>query len=101
MRGLQFILCASLSVASTAAGAETSGEGYQAFDVTRTAARRGHEIWRFDVAGSAVAVNAYGRKARARQFDQMRESEDQRKEAAAFDSRARPALLTVEMRASF
>jgi hypothetical protein len=74
---------------------------YAAFEVARSAPRRIHEIAAFEVAGAPVAVNAYGRKARARRFDAVRETREDRLHAAAFDPAARPPLLTLEMRVSF
>jgi hypothetical protein len=83
------------------AGAEAPDDGYQAFEVTRSVARRGVSLAAFDVVGAPLSINAYGRKARARLFDAMAETRDLRRQAAAFDESARPALLTLEMRLHF
>lgn len=101
MRKIAIILGASVGLGGAPASAQSDGDAYQPFEVTRSAVRRGVAITSFDVAGAPVSINAYGRKARARRFDSMEEMKDQRRQAAAFDGDAKPALMTVEMRVHF
>lgn len=101
MRKIAIIVGASVGLCATPAQADPAPDGYQPFDVTRSAARRGISVTRFDLAGAPVSINAYGRKSRARLFDATAETRDLRRQAAAFDNAAKPALLTLEMRLHF
>lgn len=106
MRSIAFILCASLCVAATSARGQTPDTApaeatYAPFAVTKSPARRAHAISTFEVAGENISLHAYGRKARARRFDDTRESDELRKLSGAFDPAARPAVVTLEMSVSF
>ena len=92
------VLCSC--AAGTPAGAQAQ-EGYAPFEVTRSAARRGHPIAKLDVAGAPVFLKAYGRKARARQFDSFRELHEARAMKQVFDGAPQPALVTFEARVPF
>lgn len=100
MRAIGLIIGAFLGFAANGASAQ-QGDGYGAFEVTRSAPRRHHAITTFEIAGAPVFINAYGRKTRARMFDVVRETREDRLHAAAFDRAARPPILTVEMRMRF
>ena len=100
------IICAGLGVAATPAlGQSTSPAPAEAvfapFAVTQAPPRRAHAISTFEIAGESVSLSAYGRKARARRFDDMRESDELRKLSGAFDPAARPAVVTIEMSMNF
>jgi hypothetical protein len=95
------LICAGLSVATAPAHAKDAEPHFAAFEVTQSPPRRGHAITRFNVAGEAVALHAYGRKARAQMLDVSREVEQARQQSAAFDPRTRPAVVTFEARISF
>ncbi len=101
MRAIGLIIGAALCLAAGEASAQQSDEGYAAFEVTRSSPRRAAEVAAFDLAGAPVSVNAYGRKARARRFDSVEGTREDRLHAAAFDKAARPPLLTLEMRVNF
>ncbi|NWG92808.1 MAG: hypothetical protein HXY21_09925 [Parvularculaceae bacterium] len=99
-KSLLILIAAAQLAAGEAFAAEPRGD-YAPFDVARSAPRRVHELAAFEIAGAPVALNAYGRKARARRYEVVRETREDRLHAAAFDRAARPPLLTLEMRVSF
>lgn len=101
MRPIARIAFCLLCLAASPARAQAAGEGYAPFEVTRAAARRGHVVTAFDVAGAPVFVKAYGRKARARLFDGARELHEARAMKAVFDGAPQPALVTFEIRIPF
>ncbi len=106
MRSIALIMCASLGVAATPALGQTldnapADTDYAPFAVTQTPAGRTHAISSFEIAGESVSLTAYGRKARARRFDDARESDELRKLSGAFDPAVRPAVVTLEMSVNF
>lgn len=106
MRAIALILGAVLGVAATPALCQSSGAApadavYAPFAVTQTSARRAHVISSFEIAGESVSLSAYGRKARARRFDDAHESDELRRLSGAFDPAARPAVVTLEMSVNF
>ncbi len=101
MRTTMILVCASLSVAAAPARADGAEPNFAPFEVNQSPPRGGHAITRFNVAGDAVTLHAYGRKARARMLGASREVEAARQQSAAFDPRTRPAIVTFEARLSF
>lgn len=96
------IMLGVLSAGAAPASAEEPLEPvYAPFEVVQSMPPRNPEIVSFEVAGAPVAVNAYGRKARARAVGAVQESEELRRLSGAFDPAARPALVTIEAKISF
>lgn len=101
MRTTMILVCASLSVAAAPAHAGSVEPNFAPFEVNQSPPQGAYAITRFTVAGEAVSLHAYGRKARARMLDASREVEAARQQGAAFDPRTRPAVVTFEARLSF
>ncbi len=106
MRAITLTLCASFSISTTPALGQPSDKAsadavFAPFAVTQSPGRLNRAISSFEFAGESVSLHAYGRKARARRFDDMRESDDLRKLSGAFDPAARPAVVTIEMSVNF
>lgn len=93
--------CAAALCAVAPAAAEEREPHYSAFDVTQSPPPRGRDIAQFDVAGAPVAFNAYGRYARARKFDSVRDVTDAHRLGEAFDPATKPAFVTLEASVRF
>ncbi len=98
---LMILVAATVGGAGSPAVAQAPDDGYAPFEVTRSPVRRGHEITAFELAGESVALNAYGRKARARQFDASEALKEQRAMGEVFEDAPQPSLVTIEARLSF
>lgn len=100
MRANIIILCAIF--AATPALADDGNEPqFAPFEVTQTEGRAAQPVTEFEFIGAPVAINAYGRKARARAMGDARESDELRKLSGAFDRAARPAIVTIEAQIRF
>jgi hypothetical protein len=100
MRASIFIFCATCA-ATTAIAQDNNEPQFAPFEVTQTEGRAAQPVTEFEFIGAPVAINAYGRKARARAMGDARESDELRKLSGALDRAARPAVITIEAQISF
>jgi len=100
MRANIIIFCA-LCAATPALADDGNEPQFAPFEVTQTEGRAAQPVTEFQFIGAPVAINAYGRKSRARAMGDLRESDELRKLSGALDRAARPAVVTIEAQISF
>lgn len=101
MRAITIIVFAGLCALAPHAAAEEREPHFAPFDVAQSPARRGRAITHVEIAGEAVSLNAYGRRARARMLGATKELEEARELGGVFEGAPQPALVTIEASLSF